>query len=183
MILWTIQEKKFFDDSIEKGVILCEWSHVSSDYVASYEWICDQMLRKKIISKKVPPVWAWYKYNGIYRKPDLRYSRHLPRGTDSVCIEFDAEDGNVLLSQFEMWNWVLRGEYLPQNGKEYEVVEKMNDNKLLTIKKIQQSWKNMFDLTFGDEEFWGRIDNRWVQACVPQIYVNQIRKVIDFVAR
>ena len=146
-----------------------------------YIWMADKMLEKGITRKRTYPVWAWYAYDGKRKNPDLRCSDHLPGGIKGVCIEFNACESEVLLSNFERWHCVLNNWYLYKNDKENAYFEKYPH--LLSETVMKKSWDRMFDLTFGSEELWGPMNERSIQACVPIVYNHQIRKVVRFVAR
>lgn len=65
------------------------------------------------------PVWAWFQYeNERSRRPDLRRSAHGPSGTRAVLIEFDIAEDQVLLSDFDLWHYVLNEWYVPQTARE-----------------------------------------------------------------
>jgi len=151
------------------------------DDKANYIWMADKMLEIGITNKRTYPVWAWYQYGGKRKKPDLRCSGHLPRGTKGVCVEFDACESEVLLSNFDHWHCLLNNWYLCKNEEE-DAYFKMYPQ-LLTETVVRKSWDRMFDLTFGSEGLWGPMNERWIQACVPLVYNHQIRDVTRFVAR
>ena len=181
MLLWTIHPEDFFEKSQKRGYIKADGRYIDHDFKDKYDWMTDKMLDKGIALKKTYPVWAWYKYDGKRKKPDLRCSGHLSRGTKGVCVEFDACDGEVLLLNFDHWHCVLNNWYLSKNEAEDAYYEKYPQ--LLTETVVRKSWDRMFDLTFGSEDLWGKINERWIQACVPVVYNHQIRNVVRFVAR
>ncbi|MGJ0846276.1 hypothetical protein ACR77J_06290 [Tissierella praeacuta] len=47
------------------------------------------------------PIWGWYIYNGLYRKPDLRYSGQGEHGEQMVCVELEISAGNNIKGD---WN-------------------------------------------------------------------------------
>jgi len=187
MILWTIQETFVYDKLEVEGCIQATdfrgpgaddwWPHDKC------KWLVRQMVLRGISRKPIWPIWAWYKYDGVHKKPDLRCSGHMPRGTKSVCIEFEAEDKMVLLSQFEMWVSILNGHYLSCSEQEDTAIEKLEGAGKLTVSRVRQSWSRMFDLKFGCEDYWGSLDERWIQACVPEVHIDQVRKVQKFTAK
>ena len=181
MILWTIYPENFYEKSQRRGYIKANGRYIDHDFKDKYDWIADKMQQKGITRKKVYPVWAWYAYDGKRKKPDLRCSSHLPRGTEGICIEFEARESEVLLSNFEQWHCVLNSWYLYKNDKENAYFEKYPQ--LLTEAAVRRSWDGIFDLTFGSEGLWGPINERSIQACVPIVYNHQIRNVVRFVAR
>ena len=188
MKLWTIQEASFYDKLKTEGYIQAADFHVSGAsfavyFLPQYKWLGRQMVLRGISPKPICPIWAWYKYDGVHKKPDLRCSGHLPRGTKGVCIEYEAEDNMVVLSQFEMWSWILNDGYLPCSKQEDDEIEKLEKAGKLSLSCIRQSWERMFDLAFGCQDFWGNLDERWIQACVAGIHIDQVRRVQQFTAK
>ena len=56
-------------------------------------------------------------------KPDLRSSGHLLKGERGVRIEFRVSDRLILLSDFDLWHYVLNYWYLPESQKDDEAFE------------------------------------------------------------
>ena len=181
LILWTIHPEDFFEKSQRRGYIKADGRYIDHDFKDKYYWIAKKMQERCITRKRTYPVWAWYKYDGKRKKPDLRCSGHLPRCTKGICIEFEARDSEVLLSNFEQWHWVLNNWYLYKNDKENTYFEKYPH--LLSETMVRKSWDRMFDLSFGSKDFWEPMNERWIQACVPIVYNHQIRNVTRFLAR
>ena len=181
MILWTIHPEDFFKKSQKRGYIKADGRYIDHYDKDKYVWIADKMHERGITRKRIYPVWAWYKYDGKRKKPDLRCSSHLPRGTKGVCVEFNAYESEVLLSNFDQWHAVLNDWYLCKNEKEDAHFEK--HPQLLTEEVVKKSWDGIFDLTFGSEDLWGPINERPIQACVPIVHNHQIRDVVRFIAR
>ena len=118
MILWKIHADVFFKKSQRHGYIKADRRYTDHDFKDKYDWMAEKMLEKGITRKRIYPVWAWYTYDGKRKKPDLRCSGLLPRGTKGVCIEFEACESEVLLSNFEQWHSVLNNWYLCKNEEE-----------------------------------------------------------------
>jgi len=181
LLLWTIHPEDFFVKSKKRGYIKADARYVMRDDKVKYIWMADKMLEMGITNKRTFPVWAWYAYGGKRKKPDLRCSGHLPRDTKGACVEFEACDSEVLLSNFDHWHCVLNNWYLYKDEEEDAYFKKYPH--LLTETVVRKSWDRMFDLTFGSEDFWGTVNERPIQACVPIVYNHQIRKVVRFIAR
>ena len=65
------------------------------------------------------PLWAWFQWEGRSKKrPDLRFSGHIPHGETGVLIKFHAEASAVFLSDFELWHYVLNYWYLPHSNED-----------------------------------------------------------------
>lgn len=111
MILWTIQPIEIWKMIQDTGVYRCDpklSSMPEPEFVEKYDWLIRQM-KKRIGSPPqgiVYPVWAWYKQNGKHKKPDLRGERwgYGPGDEDYTCIEFEIQDDQVLLSDFDSWH-------------------------------------------------------------------------------
>ena len=77
MRLWTIQPIKVWNEIQNYGVYRCNPVLTTLDMDDEYKW----MIRKMVDRTGPPPegvqypVWAWYKQNGKYHKPDLRSAR------------------------------------------------------------------------------------------------------------
>lgn len=183
MKIWTIQNEEFCNKLTQSGKIESNWEAIDLDYAFAYEWICQQMSQRIGYKMRVPPIWVWYKYGGIHKKPDMRHSGYLPKGTKGVCIELEVEREDVLLSQFEMWNWILNQEYVPYDNREYCKIIQRKVQNALTHSEVMASWSRIFDLTFGAEEFWGGVTARWIQGCLPSIKLDWVKKVYPFHAK
>ena len=121
MILWTIQPLTVWKALQSKGQIQAREVFVDKHFRPAYRWMRDQM-RLRLgppPSSNSFPLWAWYQWQGASKKrPDLRFSGHLPSGETGVLIEFLAEADEVLLSDFELWHYVLNYLYLPSSSRD-----------------------------------------------------------------
>ena len=92
-------------------------------FAFSYGWMVGQMERR--VSPRpegvVLPVWAWHSFWGRRRQPDLRVSNFT--GYDDFMVTFDIPDERVLLSDFELWHYVLNNWYLPMSQEEADSIE------------------------------------------------------------
>jgi len=179
--LWTIHPENFFEKSQKRGYIKADARYIIRDYKDKFIWMAEKMQEKGITRKRTYPVWAWYAYDGKRKKPDLRCSGHLPRGSKGVCIAFDGCENEALLSNFDQWHAVLNDWYLCRDDKEDAHFEKHPQR--LNKAVVRKSWDKIFDLTFGSVDLWGPMNERPIQACVPIIYNHQIHNVIRFIAR
>lgn len=83
------------------------------------------------------PVWAWYQWEGVRKRPDMRIHRYAgKKGTPVVLQTIDIPDNMVLLSDFDMWHVILNDGYLPL----YEIddIEDPSEDEIL------KSWENVF---------------------------------------
>ncbi len=79
MILWTIQNEKAYKSLEEKGTLMSFWSNIlDDDFLYAYDWMRIQMNQKIGNPPKNDcyPIWAWYQYEGIRKRPDMRQNTH-----------------------------------------------------------------------------------------------------------
>lgn len=72
MILWTIQPEKVYQSILENGVYRCDFSRSPmKDWKAQYDWLAAQMTKRlgKPPAGVSYPVWAWYQWEGVRKKP------------------------------------------------------------------------------------------------------------------
>ena len=179
-------------------VLFADQRYSEDLFLDAYRWMTRQM-KHRIESKSETvslPLWAWYQWDGIERrKPDLRSSGHLPKCQRGVRIEFEQSDKGVLLSDFDLWHYVLNYWYLPQTVTEREVFEaelsKHNlsffEMKPLPVRayhqRIEDSWNLIFDLDWVDEEISEPYDRKRIQATFWKLHFDQIKDVQVFTAR
>ena len=134
MIIWTTQQKEFYDELMQNGVAFCrQISDLGSSMVLAYRWMADQM-RKRIGDPPLPeiqyPVWAWYQYgSGKWRKPPLSVETMSCGDSPSsveVMMELHIPDDQALLSDFDLWHiplnysayWIHRKKKHRKKGRE-----------------------------------------------------------------
>lgn len=144
----------------------------SCDDIPLYKWMFEK-LSSPLKKSGTAPVWCWQKWNDRSDAPDLRYAGHAPRGTRCCRMEMEVPEEHVLLSQFEMWCWVLNGWNIIKNEKQREAPPF----------SLEESWMNIFDLEFGSEFMWGKKQNRSIQAIIPCIKPEWIIRMKIFIAR
>ena len=76
------------------------------------------------------PVWEWHMLNWKHRKPDLRTERwcYGSGNEDYVCIEFEAPEEQVLLSDFDAWCIILSNCLINESEKEADRVDAYYDS-------------------------------------------------------
>ena len=184
MILWTIQHEGAWRRAQRRGVLRADGRRQWRHFRASYCWMQREM-RQRIGE---PPsgvqhaIWAWLQYeNENKRRPDLRRSGHLPAGTPGVLLEFCAAEDNVLLSDFDLWHYVLNRWYLPQTPSEAK--DELEDAARLRTRRLTRSWRRIFDLDFYLEGVSVPRSERSIQATVWQVPLGAIRSARVFRAR
>ncbi len=139
------------------------------DFVALYRWMAKHM-HSPLRREKTAPIWGWMRYRLKKKSPDLSDAFLGVPGTECCLIKLEVPEEHVLASQFEMWNWVLNGWKIKFNDEDCERVS------------LKKSWEHIFDLSFGDDGFWGKKEHRPIQVVLPCIEPKWIRKIKFFTA-
>ena len=208
MTLWTIQtidawevlqkEKVLRTDPAVSKKFYEDCPDISKQFQDAYQWLIGQM-EQRIGPKPEPnayPLWAWYQWYGTKkRRPDLRCCSHLPSGHKGVRIEFEHPEESVLLSDFQLWSFVIGYFYLPLSEEDDEIFSaelsaqnlSPTETKPLPVAKyhrrIQKSWEKIFDLNWVNEYMTEPYCNKSIQATFWQLHIDQIKKVDFFTAR
>ncbi len=188
MILWTIQEEEIYNKILSDGVYRCDpdKSWMGRDCSDSYMWMSEQM--KKRIGEQPKgvtyPVWAWYQWEDERKKPDLRKERwgNGKKGDRFACMEIDIPETEVLLSDFDLWHFVLSDFLISYSEEEDTLLEKKYDT-LAPSKKLlfkHKNWERVFDLTPARND-WIEIGSS-IQATFWELKKEQIKKVRFFTA-
>ena len=198
MILWTIQHIDAWSAFQKNGFLQAEPQYIDQYLVQSYDWMVKNM--KRAIGnppKNIEyPIWAWAQYeNQDKKKPDLRSSAHLPKGSEGVRIEFEINENNILLSDFDLWHYVLNYWYLPKTEKDRVMIENiLNDNGYYFYEKnpipninyhnlIKQSWDKIFDIEWEEKEITSLNTEKSIQATFWELKLDNVINVTQFVAR
>ncbi len=198
MTLWTIQSIAAWKILQREQVLFADQRYSEDLFLDAYRWMAKQM-EQRIESKSEImslPLWAWYQWDGIERrKPDLRSSGHLPKGQRGVRIEFEQSDKGVLLSDFDLWHYVLNYWYLPRTVADGEAFEaELSEHNLSFFKmkplpvrayhqRIEDSWNRIFDLDWGEEKISEPYAKKQIQATFWKLHFDQIKDVQVFTAR
>ena len=168
-------------------------------YLAAYQWMIRQMEVRKIRKPfdKAFPIWAWYQWNGVAKRmPDLRYRGHLSPGSRGVRIKFETDDALVLLSDFDLWHYVLNYWYLSTSMAEgnrfdrelkrigldyYEMKPLPNEE---YHRRIERSWEKIFDLDWVDKyrHIAHKREGKSIQATFWELKLEYVREVKEFMA-
>lgn len=189
MRLYTIQpiivydilkQQKVFRSTPEKS------SYYNKDdelnMIPAYDWMIEQMEQRvgPRPNGVVIPIWAWYKFDDE-TKPDMR--KHKTERPYCV-IQFEKDEKDVLLSDFDLWHFVLNDCYFADvlTDEEYEKVEKwydsMDPKSQQAIDARRKSWESIFncDVDPNDtQNFIGR--GHYVQATFWELFWDDIVKV------
>lgn len=134
MILWSIQNKGFYETLLRNGVVSGDFRRVSKSDRPYYRWMSMQMyLRWVSENANRAPIRTWFGYGGkSKRRPDLRHSVLLPPKSEGVRLQVDIHPDKCLLSQFLMWNHTLSNWYISENFEEDEYIDKLEKTSSLT---------------------------------------------------
>jgi hypothetical protein len=144
------------------------WRHSWVEFRRPYEWMAKRLGRRvPAPSQHAAPVWAWYQYDGEARpRPDLRRTGHLPRGTHGTRLELMLPASRVLLSDFELWHYVLNDWRIPVSGR-----------------ARGKNWDKVFDLDYHHPDVAAGRSKKAIQAVFWSASVSEVRAVDFFVAR
>ncbi|AGX43885.1 DUF3841 domain-containing protein [Clostridium saccharobutylicum] len=205
MKLWTIQNEGAYEKFKDTRILRANDRFICEDMIFHYNWIADQMKKRigLLISEKIKyPIWVWYQWNGIkHKKPDLRFSGHLEKGTKGVLLELEVEPQNALLSDFQDFNNVLNYGYISDSEEEYDSfynelerygyshynlqsADKKSDILDEYKLRLYESWEKIFDLeSEGDERWSGKKEDQSIQATMWEVRWEQVVSVKHFIAK
>lgn len=114
MKLWTVQPVEAINIIEKTGAFTCDETKSDKDFRKAYEWIAKEMDKRQITHPKdlTLPLWAWHTRDWKHKKPDLRNIGLGTPGEKSVCIEFEIDDLQVLLSDFFAWPFCFKWWFL-----------------------------------------------------------------------
>lgn len=185
MILWTIQSEKVYRSILETGVYHCNLGRSPLyDFKPQYDWLVEQMIER--IGERPEgveyPVWAWYQWEGVRKKPDLRRERwgNGRKGDRFACMEIDIPDKDVLLSDLDLWTIVLNNGLISETEEEYfelkNIYNTLSEGEQQKMKK--KNWERVFDLSHLENDWIIRGDS--IQATFWELHREQIRSVRMF---
>ena len=204
MVIWSILTQQAWDDLQQRGRLWVGRRHVMQEFLGPYAWMAEQMERRLKIpgpSKNAMPIWAWYQWEGAARcKPDLRSGGYLPTGEPGVCVELEVTDDRVLLSDFDLWHYVLNYWYLPESEKDGKAFEKKlaragpsfygcdRHHPLPHVRyrqEIERSWERIFDTDWSDRghAIASPPKKKSIQATLWELSVDDVVEVRKFTAR
>ena len=198
MILWTIQTEDAWSELQARGVLRATRQHVEKYFLGAYEWMIEQMERRLAPRprRNQYPLWAWRQWeNEVRPKPDLRSGGHIPKGEKGVRIEFEIPDDLVLLSDFDLWHYVLNYWYLPQSESEGEKFEAELETHGLSLfnqkplshaefhNRMVQSWNRIFDLHWSEDDLALPLSRKSIQATLWELKEGQVRNCKYFKSR
>jgi hypothetical protein len=181
MIVYTIQEKKYFNrylkNKTKPGEILC-----FEDFRPAYKWLNKQLsIKNKKFKQNKYHFWGWIK------KPDLRnYKFRMPKNKSYYLISLNIPDESCILTDFQLWHFVLNGSYFYIKEKDYQQFSKKHNIdyhnywnlpsnlKFKAMKKeIEDSWQIIFNIKMKKNE-----EN--IQVHFPEIKQNYLVSIKEF---
>ena len=194
MRLWTIQTEEFFEKLQQQKIIITEKPPVETNFKWSYDWLKTKM------AIDTYPIWAWCQYEGKRKRRDLRSGGFAKRGTKLVQLHIDIDDGLVLLSDFDLFHYVLNYWYLPADDDDDIRFEALCANKNISFHDLQNfektsldlndlrqelvnSWDRIFDLDKEDDDIYGKNNQKSIQATFSELSIDQVIKVEHFIAK
>ena len=125
----------------------------------------------------------------------MRARGHVPPGEKAYRIEFEIDDDQVLLSDFELWHYVLNYWYLSASMAEGEAFDARLEEKgfLMTSEHplpdqyldaaIRKSWERIFDLDWYEPDMTHPIEKKNIQATFWELSMDWVSRVDAFTGR
>lgn len=196
--LWTIQLISAWEKLQKLGILRTDTHYADKNFIHAYKWMAKKTEERLGVrpSQNSLPLWAWYQWEGERkRKPDLRYKGHLFKGERGVRIEFEIEADKVVLSDFELWHYVLNYWYLPATKEDGEAFEVELSKKGLSFyetkplpntnyhERIVKSWEHIFDITSSDDLFAFPKNKKSIQASFWELRIENVTHIHVFTSR
>lgn len=204
MRLWTIKDINGYNELKETKILRGKTEYVDDEFRMAYNWMMEQMKNKlkfSLTNSSTYPVWAWYQWGGANKKkPDLRCSGYEKKGKKLFRIETEIEKDKVLLSDFDLFHYVLNYWYLPKDEEDQNIFDKemkknnitlfdlqnFNENSKLLDElrfKVEKSWNQIFDLDIYNEYVNTTEREKSIQATFLELRWEQVINVKEFIAR
>jgi hypothetical protein len=192
MKLWTMQPAEVYDIIMNDGTFVCDPSKVPEpSFVDRYDFLINKLRERDPSSPNIQyPIWAWYRFNSKEKKPDLRHACYGTRGEKMVCLELDVPDEKVLLSDFDLWHFVLNDWWLDTSVFKDGFTEKEYDQNHEWFKTLseeeqrrekERSWEIIFNIEPFDSDWIAK--GQYVQAVFWELKKEYVRKAQFFTAR
>lgn len=175
--LWSVQTKEAWEKLQTTGVLVGDWDLISFEgFRPSYMWMIEQMKKRGLDTKGLPPIWAWELFEPPdHRKPYLEYTSYFDQPTEAVILEIQSPRTGFLVSDFDLWHAVLNNFPIGKNNKECDdLIAEKNPS------RIQSTWERIFDIGYGDPDFWGDPSTRSTQATLPLLTLDMIKSAEKF---
>lgn len=98
MRIWSIQNIETWEVLMREGRLTAKPYHQSDNWPHAYDWMREKMCERlgRPSTSNAAPLWGWYQWCSISKRPDLRSLRHHwgPDG-NHVMIECELPDNAV----------------------------------------------------------------------------------------
>ncbi|KPI56941.1 hypothetical protein IM33_02680 [Clostridioides difficile] len=162
MKFYTIQILEFWNNNKNNKYLLNNYSLILEDFEIPYKWMYSQMI-ERIPKFDNSMIWVWPK------RPDLRCSGYLERGSKGVLLELEINKENVLLWDFDLW-------HLPLMDITVEIYEDEQIEKMV-------SWQRIFDLELCSKLNEVNIEDLTLQGVTSKVPLSNVRLIKEFIAK
>jgi len=171
---------------VDPNCIDSEW------FGQAYQWMCRQMAKRLPTYQGHFPWWAWHRWDTSSAKPDLRNRQMLhggvPPGTPMVRLELDLPADRVLLSDFDLWHFVLNPGYLGWTEAETDAFTAQWERTPpleRDTSSLERSWERIFLLAYplADPAWFGGNAATRIQGVFEELRREDIRQVTRYRAR
>lgn len=170
MQLWTFQSIDAYRVLQKDGRLICDITQSNfadlPEFVRAYNWMAEQMaLRIPKPEDATYPIWAWKRWGGHEKCPDIRITDFKYRNTDEVLLTLDVPDSLVLLSDFDLWHNVLNNSIITSDDVEFDYFyEKADEWEKCEMQK--RTWPLIFS-TQGE----------YLQACLWELKIEWVQGI------
>jgi hypothetical protein len=187
-----MQPVEVYDILMRDGIFICDPAKASEPmFFNAYDWLNEHLNNKDSKPDNVCyPVWAWYRYDSKEKKPDLRRLGYGARGEKLVCMELEVPDDKVLLSDFDLWHFVLNDWWLDNamfkehfTEDEYDRNQAWFDNlpKDEQGEEKNRSWNIIFNIEPFINDWIAK--GQYVQAVFWELKKEYVQKAQPFIAK
>lgn len=185
MKLITFQTKDALKVLQKDGILKAGLDYIDlQKYGVPYDWIMGEMKKRKILPEYAEqyPLWAWAKCGSSIGP---KKKRNINKTTQKlVKIVFEKPDNEVLPSDYMAYSFILNGQIVPKNKKEYSNFLKQMENLGISLEDLKNSvrhQKTKLNIPIDEiKKSWGRIfdlKSYIYQACVWNIKAEDVIKV------
>ena len=204
MRLWTIQSYEAYEKLINTGILRANKNYICDEnFCYAYKWIIEKMKSNSIILPENVdyPIWGWYQWNGKRKRRDMRQRCYANSGKKIVQLTIEVDNKDVLLSDFDLFHYVLNYWYLAKDedddkafeleyrslGIEFKDLQNFNiknRNMKYLRKKIEDSWDHILNLEKEDDNYiYGKNSDKSIQATFGELKLEQVVKAEIFIAK
>ncbi|HCM27570.1 MAG TPA: hypothetical protein DIC34_13665 [Treponema sp.] len=171
--IWSIQSEEAFAHLRANQILRAEIKFSYEHFLAAYQWMSEQ-LRQRVPAPSDcrVPLWGWYQFeNEKKKKPDLRQAGYVEKGMRAVRLKLELPIDRVVLSDFNLWHYVLNQWNIPGHLGEEESPDSANN------------WERIFDLDWYQEGITERKEQKAIQATFWEIRMDEVVEYTFFKGR